>query len=99
MQLPSIQYKKWLRNKYFIATVVFILLLLFGDRNNLFNQYEYRKQFGKAKNENEYYKKEILRIQKEHDQVFGTEKSLEKFAREKYLMKRDDEDVFLIIKK
>ncbi len=86
-----------LRNKYLLATLGFVLLLLLNDRNSIFDQYEYSQHLREAKEKHTYYQQEIGRVRKEQQEVFGSTKNLEKFAREKYLMKRDNEDIFVMV--
>lgn len=80
-----------------IITVIFILWLLFFDKNNLIDQFQRRKDFQKLKEEEAYYAKEIEKARKERDELFTSDKTLEKFAREKYFMKKDNEEVFIMI--
>lgn len=94
-----IKYYPFIVNKYAIATVVFLFILIFSDRNGLVNQFEQKSNYNKVLKENEYFKTEITKLQYDHDNLFSNPKNLEKYAREKYLMKRDDEDVFIIVKK
>lgn len=89
----------YILNKYTVAVAVFLFILLFSERNGLINQWEQKSKYNKALEENEYYKAEIKKLQYDHDNLFSNPKNLERFAREKYLMKRDDEDVFIIVKK
>ncbi len=88
---------KTVSNKYFWATLVFILLLLLIDRNSIFDQYKYSKDLREIKEKHAYYSDEIIKVRAEQQELFGSTKNLEKFAREKYLMKRDSEDVFVMI--
>ncbi|MCX6185917.1 MAG: septum formation initiator family protein [Bacteroidetes bacterium] len=90
-------YKKIILNKYIIAMLLLVLLLIFNDRNSIFNQLKYREQLNKATKENTFLKEQIAKASKESNELFSNNKNLEKFAREKYLMKRDDEDVYVII--
>jgi cell division protein FtsB len=96
MNIPKL--KKILANKYIIATVIFIGFMIFGDKNNLIEQYELHKQYTKVKTEHDYYIRQIEKAKKDYNELFTNDRNLEKFAREKYLMKRDDEDVFVIVK-
>jgi cell division protein DivIC len=50
-------------------------------------------------NEKEYYQEKINEVQKDHNELFGDRASLEKFAREKYLMKKESEDIYIVIEK
>jgi hypothetical protein len=91
-------YLKLLRNKYIITGVAFSFLLLLNDRYGLIDQYNYAQELKEVKEKHQYYSKEIVRVKTEQEELFGSAKNLEKFAREKYLMKADDEDVFVMIK-
>lgn len=85
------------KNKYFLITVIFLVWLIFFDRNDLLSQYEYRQQLNKLKEEHVFYTKETAAVQKELNELTSNKEKLEKFAREKYLMKKADEDIFVII--
>jgi cell division protein FtsB len=87
-----------LSNKYFLLTTAFLVWMLFFDRNDLMMQYQYRTQVNNLKEEKEFYSKEILRIKKDLDELTSNPERLEKFAREKYLMKKENEDVYVVIK-
>jgi cell division protein FtsB len=86
-----------LKNKYFLSTTAFLVWMLFFDRNDLLSQYEYRSQLQKLEQEKQFYTQEIAKVQKDLDELTTNKDKLEKFAREHYLMKRDHEDVFVII--
>lgn len=72
--------------------------MMFFDRNDLLSQYEYRSQLNKLKNEKEFYIKETLQVKTDLTELTTNKERLEKFAREKYLMKKDNEDVYVIIR-
>jgi cell division protein FtsB len=86
------------KNKFFIVTVAFIVWMLFFDKNDLVSQYEYRQQVNTLKEERDFYTKETEKVSKDLDELTSNPQKLEKFAREKYLMKRDNEDVFVIVR-
>lgn len=86
-----------IRNKYLIAGVAFIIWMLFFDRNDLMSQYEYRTQLNKLEAEKEFYTIESAKAVKDLNELTTNQSKLEKFAREKYLMKKENEDVFVII--
>lgn len=71
--------------------------MLFFDRNDLLSQYEYRSQLKKLQAEKEFYLKESAKAIKDLNELTTDKAKLEKFAREKYLMKKENEDVFVII--
>lgn len=87
-----------LKNKFFLVTVVFIVWMLFFDKNDLYTQYDQRQQLGKLEQERDFYTKETAQVTKELDELTSDPKKLEKFARERYLMKKANEDVFVIVK-
>lgn len=86
----------WLRNKYLIAIGAFTAILLFFDKNDLFSQLERRRQLGELQESKQYYTDQIAIEQKELDGLRSNTTTLEKYAREKYLMKRTNEDLFLV---
>jgi cell division protein FtsB len=86
-----------IKNKFFLATAAFIIWMIFFDKNDLFSQYEYHQQLSKLKQEQEFYKTQTAQVNKDLDELTSDKAKLEKFAREKYLMKKDNEDVFVIV--
>ena len=86
------------KNKFFILTVAFIVWMLFFDKNDLVSQYEYHQQVNNLKQERNFYKSETEKVSKDLDELTSDPEKLEKFAREKYLMKKENEDVFVIVK-
>ncbi|MBD0332496.1 MAG: septum formation initiator family protein [Chitinophagaceae bacterium] len=87
---------QWVKNKYFLASVVFVVWLLFFDRNDLFTQYQRQKELKSIKQSSKYYTEEIAAERKFVAELKSNPAAIEKLAREKYMMKRDDEDLFLI---
>lgn len=90
---------KILKNKYFIVIVVLISWLLYFDKNDVFTQYELVQKCNKLNTERDYYIAEIEKNKLEINELQNNSKSLETFAREKYLMKKDVEDVFVFTTK
>ena len=86
-----------LSNKYFLSATAFVVWMLFFDRNDLMSQYDYRAQVNKLQAEKEFYIRETEKARKDLDELTTNKEKLEKFAREKYLMKKENEDVFVII--
>lgn len=85
------------RNPYIVVTLIFIFWILFFDKNNLIDQIRSRNEYQKVRKDAQYYELEIEKIKKENAALFTDEKTLEKFARERYLMKHDSEEMFLIL--
>jgi cell division protein FtsB len=86
------------KNKFFLVALAFVIWMVFFDKNDLLSQYEYRQQVNKLKQERNFYQKETARVNKDLDELTSNPQKLEKFAREKYLMKKENEDVFVIVK-
>ncbi len=88
--------KIW-RFRYFITLGVFGLWMLVLDSNNLFALVRSHRENLDLKKQKQYYEKEIVNVRREREELFGNMKNLEKFAREKYLMKRDNEDLYIVL--
>ncbi len=86
------------RNKYFLAIAAFAVWMLFFDKNDIIAQYEYSVQVNKLQQEKDFYTKEIALVKKDLKELDSNLNSAEKFAREKYFMKKANEDVFVIVK-
>ena len=87
-----------LRNKYFLSVAAFIVWMLFFDKNDMLAQYEYKTEVSKLQEEKDFYVKEIAQVKKDLSELSTNLGMAEKFAREKYFMKKDNEDVFVIVK-
>lgn len=88
---------KIIKNKYFIATAVVFVWMIFFDKNDVFVQYQYARKVVALEEKRDFYKKEIEQLKKDIDLRQSTPEHLEKFAREKYLMKKDNEDIFVVV--
>lgn len=85
-----------LRNKYVVSGAAFFIWLMFLDRNNIFTQYQLYSEVREQEAQKAFYKKEIERTRQDQYELLSSPEKLEKFAREKYRMKKDDEDLFII---
>lgn len=85
------------KNFYFLTGFMFFVWILFLDSNNLMARVGLTRKLNTLENEKEYYEEKILEVRADHEELFGNRDMLEKFAREKYLMKKETEDVFLIV--
>jgi len=86
------------RNKYLVAITVFVLWLVFFDQNNIIDRYKAIRHLNKLKADKEYYQEKIHNDSLRLQELRSNNENLEKFAREQYLMKKDNEDIFLIPK-
>ncbi len=83
-------------NKYFLAIIFLLIWVLFFDETDYLSQRNRLADLQKLVQKKEYYKKEIETAKQELSDIQNNNDALEKFAREKYLMKKDGEDVFII---
>jgi cell division protein DivIC len=88
---------KRLRNKYLLATLVFILWLCFFDQNNWFERLQNLREMKQLKADKAYYQQKIKEDSERLKELKTNDENLEKFAREQYLMKKDNEDLFVIV--
>jgi len=90
-QLPA-----WLRNKFFIAFAAFVVWMLFFDERDIFTMRHHRQELRELQKSREYYTDQINKEKTELEKLKNDPAILEKYAREKYYMKRDDEDLYLL---
>ncbi len=84
------------KNFYFITGFVFLIWMIFIDSNDLISRFEMSSKLRSLQGEKEYYEKKIVEVEKDRKELMTNKELLEKFAREKYLMKKETEDVFII---
>lgn len=89
----------FLRNKFIITIVVFFVWMMFFDQYNLVSRINNNRKIAELEHQKELYLAEIQRSTRLLKELQGDNESLEKFAREQYLMKKDNEDVFIVEKK
>jgi hypothetical protein len=89
----------WLKNKYFLSVSAFIVWILFFDPRDVFTQMEHHRELRELQVSKAWYEKEIAKESIEAEQLKTNPATIEKYARENYLMKRDNEDIFLIPEK
>jgi cell division protein DivIC len=89
----------FLKNKYLLTGVAFLILMLFLDRNNLVSQYNMRKELNGLRKELQFYRDQARMDSIELSRLLGDSLELEKLGREKYMMKRDSEDIYIIVRK
>ncbi|WP_231402791.1 FtsB family cell division protein [Hymenobacter guriensis] len=87
----------FLRSFYFLAGLAFLAWMFLFDANDLIKQYDVYSKWRELNTEKEYYLSEIDKVKKDRAELLSSPELLEKFAREKYIMKRPGEDVFLLV--
>jgi len=89
------KFLKPFKNIFILILIVFIVWMLFFDANSYLIHHELNSDINDLEAEKEYYQKEILKDKKALKKL-STEEGLEKFAREEYYLKRDNEEIFII---
>ena len=86
-----------LRNKYIAALTGFVILMLFIDHNDIFVQLDRRRQLNELLASKRFYEQQIAQTKKNLSDLQNNSAALERYAREKYLLKKDNEDVFVVV--
>jgi len=90
---------KILKNKYVLILTIFLVWIVFFDQDNLIRQFRLSQDLNEAKDQNEYYSSEFKKDSTLLFQLENDPEVMEKFAREKYKMKRPKEKVFIVVEK
>lgn len=86
---------KVISNRFVLILLIFLVWMLFFDENSYLTLVEYDREIERLKTEKAYFIEETKKDRK-IIKSFENEENLERFARETYLMKRNNEDVFII---
>ena len=86
-----------LRNKYLMAVLIFLVWLLIFDHNSLIDRVKYLRTLHGMEEEKQYYLERIEEDSRRLNELKTDRDNLEKFAREQYFMKKENEDVFVIV--
>ena len=86
---------KYFKNIFIIIFTIYAIWMLFFDANSLIIHNELNNDISDLEDEKEFYLKEIEKDNKELEKL-NNDEGLEKFAREEYYMKRDNEDIYII---
>ena len=87
------------RNKYLITFVVFLVWIFFIDKFDIITQIKMNKEFKQLKQQQEFYKEEIEKDSTKIYNLNNNPEEQERFARERFLMKKENEDLFIIREK
>ncbi len=86
----------WLKNKYLLTLIVCSVWMIFFDHNDVFTQLDRKKELREIEQSARYYTNEIEKSKKALTDLQTSPATLEKLAREKYLMKKDNEDIYVV---
>ncbi len=91
-------FRKYIHNKYFYTAVVFLVWLAFFDQESMLEQFRLSSTLHELEDQKSYYQEEIEYNERTLQELESDSTKLEQLAREKYYMKRDNEEIFVIIK-
>jgi cell division protein FtsB len=87
-----------LKNRFVLVGLVFLVWMVFFDSNDLISQYKYKRKLRQLEENKNFYLEQIELVKQDKEELFTNLNKLEKFAREKYKMKRDDEDLYIVLR-
>ena len=86
----------WLKNKYLLTGTFFVIWMLFFDPKDILSDFERRDKLNELQTSELHLKQQITDAKQELGLLKNNALSIEKYAREKYLMKKDNEDLFIV---
>jgi len=87
----------FLKNRYLLTIIIFIIWVSLFDNNNLIDRYHDIRNLRQLQQDREYYLNKIDEDTRKLNELKTNNENLEKFAREQYYMKKDDEDIYIIL--
>ena len=85
-------------HKYPFVGLLFVIWIALFDKYSFIDRLQLRSKINQLENEQKYYREKIEEDKRKKEELLGNRDNLEKFAREQYLMKRENEDIFIIVK-
>lgn len=81
-----------------IASLIFVTYLMFVDQFNFRAQYKLTSELIHLEEERDFYKSELRKDSITYHTLFNNKENIEKFARERFMMKKPNEDIYLIVR-
>ena len=100
MKIEDLKKKKWftwLVNKYAVIIILFMVWMIFFDDASLLQHIRIDKGINELKVDREFYNKQLSEVKTELKGVKEDPDAIEKIARERFYMKKDNEDIFVIV--
>lgn len=88
---------KYGKNFYVLFTLFFIIWMVFIDSNDIVTQYKLRSKLKELENQREFYLQRKEKIKADREELMSNYELLEKFARERYFMKKKSEDLYVVV--
>lgn len=84
------------KNFYFLSSLFFLVWMLFFDSNDMITQIKLSNKQAELESAKEFYESKIVEVKNDREALLHNDELLEKLAREKYLMKKGSEDIYII---
>lgn len=85
------------RNFYFVISALFVFWLIFFDSNDLLTQAKLSVAKGDLEKTRDFYEEKIIEVKADREALLTNDELLEKIAREKYFMKKENEEIFVVV--
>ena len=79
-----------------MGIALFVVWMLFFDKNDFITQFKLKSQLHDMRSQRDFYKEQTKVVEQERKELLEDDDLLEKFAREKYWMKKESEDIYII---
>jgi cell division protein FtsB len=86
----------WLKNKYLLTGTFFVVWMFFFDPQDISSDLSHQAKLKELKKTEQHLNQMIAGTRKELEQLKTNAQTIEKYAREKYMMKKDNEDLFIV---
>ncbi|MDR0348926.1 MAG: septum formation initiator family protein [Tannerella sp.] len=83
-------------NKYWLVFIIFLIMTFTVGDSTLYLRYEYDRKIRELEKEISFHKKNIAKNRKKIEDLHANKERLERYAREEFFMKKQNEDVFII---
>lgn len=91
------KYLRYTKNFYFMFTLFFVIWMVFIDSNDVFTQFKLSSKLKELENQKDFYIEKKEKIKEDREELMSNSEMLEKFARERYLMKKKSEDLYVVV--
>ncbi len=91
-------FKKYIYNKYFYTALAFVVWMFFFDSDNFREQIRLSQKIKDLEHQKSFYTKEIEKNKGALNALQYDTTKLEDYARERYFMKKDNEDIYVVVR-
>ncbi len=96
-EVKEIKWLKWLTNKYTLITSLFIIWMTFFDDASLLQHIRIDQEIRKLEKDKVFYDSKLKEVKVALKKIQNDPESIEKIARERFFMKKDQEDIFVVV--